>query len=395
MPGLQIGMLKFSRNKVVSIERKDEKILIAHGVLEDDIYGLEIEVAINVTKMEIISIEGKWNRQENAECPRAIPFLQEAVGFLMDEGFSQKVKKIIGRKACRHFADILLECCYAAKDAATVIKWENEKSKKPELTFEEFIGEEPGDEDSARFTSSVSSELTEEKKEKKTKEQLKNEISREMIIDLHVHTSPASPCSSAPVNEIIQEAKRIGLDGICLTDHNYFWDSDRIEDLRQRHGFFVFRGNEITTDQGDILVFGFERNVKGIVKLEELREEVLKVGGVMIAAHPFRGFLTFGVGRLGLTPKKAMERPLFRFVDAVEIMNSRVSEKENSFASQVASGLGLWATGGSDAHEVSEVGIFATRFSDSIRDEKDLVQALKNGSYSPIFFRKERGRNRG
>ncbi|MDY7038713.1 MAG: PHP domain-containing protein [Thermodesulfobacteriota bacterium] len=211
-----------------------------------------------------------------------------------------------------------------------------------------------------------------------------------MIIDLHVHTFPASPCSSAPVDQLIEEAKRIGLDGICLTDHNYLWDRNQVEDLSQRHGFLVMRGNEITTDQGDMLVFGLEEDIKGIIKLEELRKKVLGVNGFIVVAHPFRGFVIFGVGQLGLTPEKAMEKPLFKWVDAVEVLNSKVTENENNLASRVADGLGLSATGGSDAHEVSEVGIYATQFSDSITNEKDLIEALKKGSYSPIDFRMER-----
>ena len=108
----------------------------------------------------------------------------------------------------------------------------------------------------------------------------------------------------------------------------------------------------------------------------------------MIVAHPFRGFLTFGVGQLGLTAEKAMTRPLFRSVDAVEVLNSKVTEKENGFASEVATGLGLPTTGGSDAHEVSEVGIYATKFTASIKNETDLIVALKTGAYSPIAFRR-------
>ena len=86
-------MLKFVRNKLISIYRKDEDTLLAHGILEDDIYGLEMDVAISISSLEILSIEGRWNRTENSECHRAIPFLQEAVGRRMDEGFSQKVRK--------------------------------------------------------------------------------------------------------------------------------------------------------------------------------------------------------------------------------------------------------------------------------------------------------------
>jgi hypothetical protein len=40
------------------------------------------------------------------------------------------------------------------------------------------------------------------------------------------------------------------------------------------------------------------------------------------------------------------------------------------------------------------VGIYATRFSRVIQDEKGLIEALKSGDYSPIAFRgKERERS--
>ena len=117
-------MLKFSRNKLVSIYSKGEDTLHAYGVLEDDIYGLEVDVTIGLSPLEILSVQGRWKRAENSQCSRAIPFLQEAIGFRIDEGFSQKVRKIIGRKACRHFADILLECCDAAQMAAKGSRWE-------------------------------------------------------------------------------------------------------------------------------------------------------------------------------------------------------------------------------------------------------------------------------
>ena len=383
-------MLQFARNKLVSIYRKDKDTLLAHGILEDDIYGLEVDLALSLSDLVILSIDGKWSRTENSECYRAIPFLQEAVGFQMDEGFSQKVRKTLGRKACRHFADIILECCYAARDAAMMIKWEGVKNSRPDLSFEAFLSEEAVESVNASYALPASVERRPEQKGAALPAREGAKISGGLVIDLHVHTSPASPCSSAPVDQLIQEAKRIRLDGICLTDHNHVWAPDEVADLKQNHNFLILRGNEITTDQGDVVVFGLEREIRGIVRLEELREEVLKVRGFMIVAHPFRGFLTFGVGKLGLTPQKAMERPLFRLVDAVEVMNSKVTEKENRFAAEVAAGLGLPATGGSDAHEVSEVGIYATQFSHVIKDEKDLIEALKDGDYSPIAFRVEK-----
>jgi len=382
-------MLKFARNKLVSIYRKDKDSLIAHGILEDDIYGLEVDVTLSLSDLKILSIDGKWGRTENSECPRAIPFLQQAVGLRMDEGFSRRVQKTVGRKACPHFANILLECCHAARDAAMVIRWETEKGKSPGPGpgFDEFLGgaaEKPARQPKSHL---VPEPPRSGQKEDGLPAAGKGKESGGMVIDLHVHTFPASPCSSVPVGELIAEAKKMGLDALCLTEHNRVWDPKEVAELSQKYNFLVLRGNEITTDQGDMIVFGLEKEIRGIVKLEELREAVLLAGGFMIVAHPFRGFLTFGVGKLGLTPEKAMERPLFKLVDAVEVLNSKVTKKENDFAARVAAGLHLPATGGSDAHEASAVGIYATRFSRVIQDEKGLIEALKSGDYSPIVFR--------
>jgi len=371
-------MFKFTRNKLVSIYRKDVDTLVAHGLLEDDIYGLEVDVALRLPEMEIVSVGGKWKRAENSECYRAVPFLQEAIGFRMDDGFTQRVQKTVGRMACRHFADILLECCYAARDAATMFSGETKTEREKASGLES---------PPPSYRPPMSTEARTELMVSPPSVVSKMKPEGGMVIDLHVHTFPASSCSSMTVDEAIREAKRVGLDGMCLTDHNYVWDPGVVADLAKKYDFHVFRGNEITTDQGDVVVFGLEKDIKGVVKLEDLREEVLKASGFIIAAHPFRGFLTFGVGKLGLTPQRAMERPLFKFVDGVEVMNSKVTEKENGFASKVAAALRLPATGGSDAHEPSAVGIYATRFFGPIKDEKDLVEALKRGNYAPLAFR--------
>ncbi|QTA88017.1 PHP domain-containing protein [Desulfonema magnum] len=396
-------MLKFSRNKVVSIVREDQDILVVHGSLDDMIYGVEVDVSVRISDLTLLSVEGKWNRWTTPECPRAVPFLQEAVGFCIeDEDNTQKIHKIIGRKGCRHFATLLIECCDSVEETVKIIRWEDAKESQPDLTFEAFLNGQteaapkPGKTPHEDICKTQNQAPPENKETPHIRVQEKP-VQRErkpggVVIDLHTHTFPASPCSSVSEDHLIEEAKRIGLDGICLADHNYIWEANRVEELRQKHGFLVLRGTEITTDQGHILVFGVNNNITpdgdGILSLEVLRERVEKADGFMIAAHPFRGFLVFGVKQLGLTVENAMTRPLFKYVDAVEVMNGKVTEKENEFSSQVAAGLGFPSTGGSDAHEVNEVGIYATQFFDSIKDEKDLLNALKNRNYSPVTFRK-------
>jgi predicted metal-dependent phosphoesterase TrpH len=372
-------MLKYMRNKLISVAREDQDKLSVYGVLDDDLYGLWIKVGVSLSGMKIISIEGDWNRWTTPECWRAIEPLQEAVGICIEPGLRQKVQKSIGRSACRHFANILLECCHAARETAEWIRDQNQETERPEEAISSNTSQE---------ISTAPQRGHEERERKKEGQVVRIKRSEGMIIDLHVHTSTGSVCSSAPVDDLIEEAKRIGLDGICLTDHNHVWEPGALEDLRQRHGFLILGGNEITTDQGDILVFGLGKDIKGIIKLEELKEEVLAAGGCMIVAHPFRGFLVFDVAQLGLTPEKAMERALFKYVDAVEVLNSKVTESENDFAARVARGLGAPVTGGSDAHDVQEVGLYATWFPGIITNESDLIEALKQGNCEPVAYQR-------
>ena len=74
-------MLKFARNKVVDVSLKDLETFAVHGVLDDDIYSIELDVLVRVADLEILAIEGKWHRWTTPECPRATRFLQGAVGF--------------------------------------------------------------------------------------------------------------------------------------------------------------------------------------------------------------------------------------------------------------------------------------------------------------------------
>jgi hypothetical protein len=133
-----------------------------------------------------------------------------------------------------------------------------------------------------------------------------------------------------------------------------------------------------------MLVFGFEEEVSELIPLVELRSRVSQASGFLIAAHPFRGFLTFGGSEIGLTPQQAAAREMFSLVDGIEVLNGRVTASENRLARAVAAELGLPATGGSDAHQVSELGRYATAFPEPLTSEADLVAALRAGRGRPV-----------
>ena len=202
-----------------------------------------------------------------------------------------------------------------------------------------------------------------------------------MKIDLHIHTSPLSACSYIDPQELMQEARRLKLDGICLTEHQVVWDPDEVDKLAGEAGIRIFRGNEFTTNQGDILVFGFYEDIKELLIIQELRDKVTAADGYMIVAHPFRGFKTFGIGQLQLTVDQACQRKVLEFVDAVEVGNGKLSPDENDMARKVAEKLGLPGTGGSDAHRVDEVGTWVTVFEKDIEDENELLQELHAGRF--------------
>jgi predicted metal-dependent phosphoesterase TrpH len=203
-----------------------------------------------------------------------------------------------------------------------------------------------------------------------------------MYLDLHTHTTAFSPCSVMSPDELMIAAKKAGLDGVCITEHHVVWSRDEARSLGRKHGMAVFRGVEITTTGGDVLVFGLEDVPTGIVTPSELRSMVDSVGGIAIAAHPFRGFLVFGFGLLNMDVEDAIETPFFSYVHGLEICNAMVTSEENEFARQVAEALGVLMVGGSDAHSAGAVATCVTRFDEFIEDEQALVSAIFGGRFS-------------
>ncbi len=212
-----------------------------------------------------------------------------------------------------------------------------------------------------------------------------------MLIDLHTHTYPKSDDAFMGVEELIEQAKALGLDGVCLTDHDAFWTAEETRELSRRHQFLVLPGTELNTDGGHVLVFGLERYVFGVHKPAFLRQLVNREGGVMVAAHPYRRrFLEEPArepeNRLRMLAEAAGD-DFFGLCDAIEGINGRGSEAQNGFSADLGRRLGIPSTGGSDAHRVNQLGTAATRFEDRIGGLDDLVRALVAGRFTAADLR--------
>ena len=214
-----------------------------------------------------------------------------------------------------------------------------------------------------------------------------------MLIDLHVHTSHGSGDSNLGPEELVAEATRIGLEGVCLTEHNRTWEVAELGQFAQEHNHLLLvRAIEVETNMGHITVFGLDRYVSGIWDIAELRRVSDEAGAFMVVAHPFRRLLGLrgssdnllfkGIEHPPTTAEEAAGHPIFQYVDAIEA-NGADSDQESELAVEVARHLGRPAVGGSDVHSVSGLGACVTVFPRPIESEGGFMEALRAGGYYP------------
>jgi len=209
------------------------------------------------------------------------------------------------------------------------------------------------------------------------------------IVDMHLHTVKGGSDSSLTPHQLIDEARRLGLSGVNISEHDRLWDARELERFRHESGLFVGGGMEVSTDLGHIIVIGLDHYLPGIRKAAELRRVVSEVDGFMFVAHPFRHFFDpvhfrrDGREPLSLTPEEAARLPIFELVDELEVANGGCTPGENHFTLLVARILGKRGIGSSDAHSTHGLGCFTTVFQRPLADERDLIAELKAGRYYP------------
>jgi hypothetical protein len=212
-----------------------------------------------------------------------------------------------------------------------------------------------------------------------------------LLIDLHTHSYPHSDDSFMSVDELIEGSKSLGLDAICLTDHDAFWTTEQIDDLSNRHNFLIIPGCEINTEAGHVLVFGLSKYEFGMHKPEFLQACVDKAGGAMIAAHPYRRrFIEEPAGKPGVR-EEMLERAggdeFFQMCQGLEALNGRGLSIQNQFSLDLGGMLSVSMTAGSDAHKVEQIGTVATEFERPVSCLADLIKELQAGRFHPVDLR--------
>lgn len=188
-----------------------------------------------------------------------------------------------------------------------------------------------------------------------------------MRFDLHMHSNH-SPDSSLTVDDILWQAVKKGLDGIAICDHNTVEGSllgiRRARELNLP--LLVLPGMEVSANEGHLLVLGVRENIPPHRPYIEIIRTARQKGGVVIAAHPFKG------EGIGYGAKDA---------DAIETFNSRCIFGENAKAKELAQEFRKPEVGGSDSHMLATIGLAYTEI-DAAANEGSVLSAIREGRTS-------------
>jgi len=190
-------------------------------------------------------------------------------------------------------------------------------------------------------------------------------------IDLHTH-SHYSEDATTTLRELVLCAKKRGLDGVALTDHDTVLGARRLS--KQKH-ILVIPGVEIETLNGHLLALNVLEHVKPKQDITETAERIRQLGGIAVIAHPAV------VIKTGLGNKIASVSNL----DAVEVINSAAFPffLTTYQARRLAERLKLPETAGSDAHHPNEIGKAFTLI-DADLNRDDVIDAIRKGRTTPF-----------
>lgn len=189
--------------------------------------------------------------------------------------------------------------------------------------------------------------------------------------DLHTHSRffHADPDVAAGYDPVgarlaLTVARRRGLDGIAVTNHDFF-RSETLADER------CLPGIEISTTRGHLLVIGPDpptRTVPGQLEPQEAVAIAHDRDCVAIVAHPFRN---------------STLRECDANFDAIEV-NGKHPEHRRKIAA-IAHDRNIPVVGGSDAHFPFEVGRVSTRLDVDRATPTAVADAIREGAVEPVF----------
>jgi len=192
--------------------------------------------------------------------------------------------------------------------------------------------------------------------------------------DLHIHTARSGD-SDISAYDIMEQARANRLDVVGVVDHNTCQGAIEAKRLAANEfpGLVVLVGQEVRTSEGEIIIFGVEKDLARDRPLLETCKAAKKLGGFIVIPHPF-DITRHGVGKHA--------RGILPYIDAVEVLNSKsVWKRFNSNARAFAEVHSLSMVAGSDAHFPQYIGMAYTLIDVGKLEftEKDVYAAIRAG----------------
>ena len=182
--------------------------------------------------------------------------------------------------------------------------------------------------------------------------------------DFHIHTS-FSYDAFFPPKEIVKQALKIGLNILCITDHNEIKGAVEVLKYAFYKKLIVIPGIEIKSKDGDILGINIKKKIPSGLSGKETIKKIKKAGGIAIIAHPY-----------GLPPAKRLKENL-ELADGFEIFNASLFKFANKKAKKLQKIFPQKAiTAGSDAHFSKFLGRGGVLFEGENLDEKKILEKI-------------------
>ncbi|MEM2125526.1 MAG: PHP domain-containing protein [Candidatus Methanosuratincola sp.] len=192
-------------------------------------------------------------------------------------------------------------------------------------------------------------------------------------IDLHVHTD-RSPDGCSSIMEVAEAAKRKGLQGLAITDHDLpLTESDALR-LSSELGLLVVPGVELSTPAGHLIILNPKREFGGL-SLRAVAEAARRDGSTVIIPHPMDP-LSHGIGF-------SEASSLIPYCPLIETINASTLSRYNSRAKDFASRNSLPMVGGSDAHLADAVGDAFTVVDSPSCDMASVICSISAGKTIP------------
>lgn len=181
-----------------------------------------------------------------------------------------------------------------------------------------------------------------------------------MLIDFHVHSKYSFDCFLEP-SKIVDRMRHCGINGFAVTDHDTIAGYSEFKKIAL--DLYIICGEEISTDQGDIIGLFLKEEIAPSKDAKAVVEQIRRQGGLAVLAHPYKW------------PHVLRGDTFLKEIGCLEVFNARNNIPfpfiENMLAKKAVSRLGLSCVAGSDAHEGFEIGQAATVFDFSFNDADD------------------------